>query len=165
MPQKIQKQENTKMNVSSGGGHGSSSSQDFDLNLAPIIDCFTVLITFMLVSASFISIGILDAGAGAAGQTAAKDTPPPIIVQIELRDQFEMEIQLSGKANSKTKLAATQGDWDYAGLTRELNSIKAKWPQSDSVILNATNDIEYLQIIKIMEKLRKLTPTVLLGGF
>ena len=28
-----------------------SGGQDFDLNLAPIIDCFTVLITFMLVHA------------------------------------------------------------------------------------------------------------------
>lgn len=151
------------MNVNSGGGHGSS--QDFDLNLAPIIDCFTVLITFMLVSASFLAIGIFDAGAGAAGQTAAKDAPPPIIVQLELRDQFGMEIQLSGKATDKIKLPAAQGDWDYAGLTRELTNIKTKWPQSDSVILSASDDIEYLQIVKIMEKLRKLTPAVLLGGF
>ncbi len=152
------------MNVSSGG-EGRGPSQDFDLNLAPIIDCFTVLITFMLVSASFLAIGVLDAGAGAAGQTASKDAPPPIIVQIELGEKFDMEIQLSGKATDKIKLPGVQGDWDYAGLTREMTTIKTKWPQSDSVILNATNDTEYVHIIKIMEKLRKLTPTVLLGGF
>ncbi|MEO5970262.1 MAG: biopolymer transporter ExbD [Bdellovibrionia bacterium] len=151
------------MNVSGGGGRGPS--QDFDLNLAPIIDCFTVLITFMLVSASFISIGILDAGAGAAGQTASKDAPPPIIVQLELKEQFGMEIQLSGKATDKITLPAAQGDWDFVGLTRELTNIKTKWPQSDSVILSAANDIEYIHVIKIMEKLRKLTPAVLLGGF
>ena len=34
---------------------------DFDLNLAPIIDCFTVLITFLLISASYISINIIEA--------------------------------------------------------------------------------------------------------
>jgi len=123
------------------------------------------LITFMLVSASFLSIGILDAGAGAAGQTTMKDTPPPVVVQIELGEQYGMEIKLSGRASDKIKLPATQGDWDYAGLTRELMQIKAKWPQSDSVILSAANDIEYLQVIKIMEKLRKLTPSILLGGF
>ena len=47
--------------------------KDFDLNLAPIIDCMTVLITFMLASASFLSIGILDAGVAAAGATAVTD--------------------------------------------------------------------------------------------
>jgi biopolymer transport protein ExbD len=45
---------------------GGGNSQDADINLAPIIDCFTVLIAFMLVSASFLSIGVLDAGIAAA---------------------------------------------------------------------------------------------------
>ena len=36
-------------------------SLDFELNLAPIIDCLVVLITFMLASASFLSISIFDA--------------------------------------------------------------------------------------------------------
>ena len=40
----------------------SKNSLDFELNLAPIIDCFTVLIAFILISASFASINILDAG-------------------------------------------------------------------------------------------------------
>ena len=38
------------------------TSQDFDVNITPIIDSFTVLITFMLASASFLSVGIFDAG-------------------------------------------------------------------------------------------------------
>jgi biopolymer transport protein ExbD len=154
------------MNVSSGeGGKGGSNSQDFDLNLAPIIDCFTVLITFMLVSASFLSIGILDAGAGAAGQTAANSTPPAVVVQLQLDTQFGMEIQLSGKSSDKIKVPPAQGEWDYSGLERELTQIKNKWPQVDSIILSAANDVEYLQIIKVMEKLRKWIPSVLLGGF
>jgi biopolymer transport protein ExbD len=52
--------------ISGGGGSpgrkSKGASQDFDLNLAPIIDCITVLIAFILISTSFISIGLLDAG-------------------------------------------------------------------------------------------------------
>ena len=39
---------------------GNSSGQDVDLNITPIIDCFTVLITFLLASASFLSIGFFE---------------------------------------------------------------------------------------------------------
>jgi biopolymer transport protein ExbD len=35
-----------------GGGNG----QEVELNITPIIDCFTVLITFLLASASFLSL-------------------------------------------------------------------------------------------------------------
>ena len=42
------------------GKRKHAGETDFELNLASIIDCFTVLITYLLVSASFISLGILD---------------------------------------------------------------------------------------------------------
>ena len=41
----------------------AEGEQDFELNITSIIDCFTVLIAFILTSASFISIGIIDADA------------------------------------------------------------------------------------------------------
>ena len=50
----------------SAGNFEGSGGQDFELNLASLIDCFTVLITFLLASASFLSVGILDAGVAAA---------------------------------------------------------------------------------------------------
>lgn len=150
------------MNIGSEGG---SNSQDFDLNLAPIIDCFTVLITFMLVSASFISIGILDAGAGIPGQASSNQTPPAETIQIELQPQFSIEIKLTGAQNQNIQLPAQSGKWDYDGLTRELTNTKQKWPKVDSLILSASNDIQYIQIIQCMEKIKKLYPGVLLGGF
>lgn len=150
------------MNIGSEGG---SNSQDFDLNLAPIIDCFTVLITFMLVSASFLSIGILDAGAGIPGQASATQTSPVEVIQIELQPQFGIEIKLTGAQNQTIQLPAQSGKWDYDGLSRELTNTRQKWPKVDTLILSAANDIEYIHLITSMEKIRKLYPGVLLGGF
>ena len=56
---------------------GSSSGQEVDLNITPIIDCFTVLITFLLASASFLSIGFFEAytpGSSADPSQAEPDT-------------------------------------------------------------------------------------------
>jgi biopolymer transport protein ExbD len=152
--------------MASGGGHGPGASQDFDLNLAPIIDCFTVLITFMLVSASFLSIGIIDAGAGAAGQTAASATAPKVTVQVEMSEGHALQVKVTGKATQNRTLASTkEGAWDYLSLTQELAAIKQKWPEVESVVLSAKDNIEYNDVITAMEATKKSIPAVLLGGF
>src|SRR4051812_4395070 len=99
------------MSMMSSGGKGS---QDVDLNLAPIIDCLTVLVTFMLASATFLSVGVLDAGVGAAGEKSASESPPSVIMQAELGNNQELVLKLSGKANETIRIPAKQGEVDYA---------------------------------------------------
>lgn len=147
-------------------GSAGEGSQDFDLNLAPIIDCFTVLITFMLVSASFISIGLLDAGIAAAGATAAQnDTPPPINIAIELTGNHELVVKVSGKATSNTPIHAKADAYDLEAMSANLAALKQRWPGVNAVTLSADNAIEYRDVIKTMEVARKSLPVVVLGGF
>ena len=60
--------------MSTGLGSSDSQSGDFELNLASMIDCFTVLIAFLLASSSFLSIGALDVSV--IGASAPQDNPP-----------------------------------------------------------------------------------------
>ena len=148
------------------GDSGSGGGQDFDLNLAPIIDCFTVLITFMLVSASFLALGVFDAGAGAAGVAAASAQAPAITLEVELQANHQLQVKVSGKASLTKRLPAqASGEWDVEGLNSELGALRKKYPDTQSIILSASNDIEYAQVIRIMESTRKVVPAVLLGGF
>lgn len=154
------------MNVSSeGGSGGKGGSQDFDLNLAPIIDCFTVLITFMLVSASFLATGIFDAAAEAPGQAAADTKPPAVHLEVTLLDQSTLEVKLSGKEKFTHKLPPKDQDWNLAALQSELQQIQKKWPEVQSMTLAASNEIQYLHLIKVMEASKKIIPGVLFGGF
>lgn len=140
-------------------------SQDFEINIAPIIDCFTVLITFMLISASFLSIGVLEASPGAAGEAQASQKPPVEMVQVELQSDYQMEIKLSGQVNQTTRIAAKDGKWDFDRLTQELGQTKQRWPELDSVTLFAQNEVQYSQIVQTMERIKKVLPSILLGGF
>ena len=149
----------------SAGVGGGSGSQDFELNLASIIDCFTVLIAFMLASASFLSIGILDAGVAAAGAQAAPGTPPPINIAVEIGAGSKLTVKITGKVSSNQVIPAVAGKLDYAGLTRSLASTHAKYTDVNALTLTAGNDVEYRDVIKTMEEIRKTVPVVLLGGF
>jgi biopolymer transport protein ExbD len=154
--------------VSAGGGHGGGGL-DFELNLAPIIDCFTVLITFMLASASFLSIGILDAGIAAAGASAATtQAPPPVTLSVELKHDFTIQVKVSGKENrtqTLPALAEKDGGWNYAQLTAQLAELKGRYPAVQAATLSAENKVEYKHVVKSMEVVRKAMPAVLLGGF
>lgn len=144
----------------------SDNGQDVDLNLAPIIDCFTVLIAFLLVSASFLSIGILDAGIAAGGESATKDAKtPPIEITVHLKANKELEVAISGKQTRKTSVAAKSGDWDHEKMTQELAAIKKSWPETASITLDADASVEYQEVVSTMNTIRKTIPVVLLGGF
>lgn len=150
--------------ASSGGGRGSQS-QDVELNLASIIDCFTVLIAFMLVSAAFVSIGILDAGVAAAGAQSAGNTPPSVQVTVELSAGHKLSLKTLGKETKTYELPAKDGAWDHAALQEQLTGLKQRYNDIAAVTLVADNAIEYKEVIKAMEMTRKVIPVVLLGGF
>jgi biopolymer transport protein ExbD len=146
----------------SGGGHGQS--QDFDLNLAPIIDCFTVLITFMLASASFLAIGIIDSSVAASGSGAQDQKPPALRVEVELSTKKEISIKVTGKQKLDKKLVAKDNDYDATALVNEVEALKRSWPDTKALVLSAQDDVEYLQVVKMMEALKSHIPVVLLGG-
>ena len=143
-----------------------SQSQDFELNLASIIDCFTVLVTFLLASSAFLSIGILDAGIAAGGSTTPDaKAPPSIQLSVDLKPNHVMEIHVTGKVNQNIGIAAAGGEWNYTKLVAELDQVKSKFPDVSGVTLKAEESIEYGEVISGMEAVRKSIPAVLLGGF
>jgi biopolymer transport protein ExbD len=148
------------MSVSLGGGN----SQEVDLNLAPIIDCFTVLIAFMLVSASFLSIGLLDAGIAAATPSSSATQPPPVNIEVVVKSGFEIQIKISGKETKTLTVPANGGGLDLEKLKLSLEPIHARWPTVAGATLSAENSVEYKTIIQTMEATRKVFPAVALGG-
>lgn len=149
-----------------------SGSQDFDLNLAPIIDCFTVLITFMLVSASFLSIGILDAGISAAGaEQTDPSRQPKLTLAVEITSGREIRLQLNdtGKARSGSldsrKLDPVKGEPDFGGLQGRVEEIRKRYPELGAAILSGSDGTEYKDLVRAMEITRRFVPNVILGGF
>lgn len=147
------------------GAERGSNSQDFELNLASIIDCFTVLITFMLASASFLSVGILDAGISAAGASASTEAPPAVNVTVTMAKDKSITIKTSGKQNNTTTINSKNSTWDLDSLTSHLNSLKGAWPDLNAITLAADSTVEYRDVVTAMETSKKSLPVVLLGGF
>ncbi len=144
----------------------SESEQDFELNLASIIDCFTVLIAFLLVSASFVSIGVLDAEVAASGSEVTEKEDSPVQLVIDLKSDRSILVYLSGQINRIHRIQAkTRGEWNFDALTDRLAIVKGEWPALKSATLLADNKVAYRDVVKSMEVARLAVPTVNLGGF
>lgn len=130
----------------------NSNSQDVELNLAPIIDCMTVLITFILISASFLSLGALETSIAAPG-TAEK---PKIQAEIKVHGE-SAEIILSGNKNLRKKITLDQ-------LKGELEVIKKENPTLNEITLSPEDEASFDAVVKMVDQVKPIIGSVAFGG-
>ncbi len=134
----------------------AESGQDFDLNLAPIIDCFTVLIAYLLVSASFVSIGFFEVGVAQSGEAAAAVAVPESLAVV-LHDGERLELKLSGP---ETAVVPVGGLVELADGVRK---IRSRWPALTEASVSGDAGVEYKELIRVIETLKRELPDVYVG--
>lgn len=142
----------------------NDSGLDFELNLAPIIDCLVVLITFTMISASFLSISVFDAGFAGPIDPNDKTPPPPVNITVELRAAGDFDVKVSGQIHMSKRIPMANGERDYLGLSNELKSLKARWPKVTGVSVEADDLVPYKNIVRAMDSAKESFPEVALGG-
>jgi len=150
---------------------GSGDGQDFELNIVPIIDCFTVLIAYLLVSASFISLAAFDVGVSVSGEGATSvDTlkDPPFALTIRLQESKGLQLQLIGgpeAINLSMPIPPKSRDkWDFLALKKKLTEIKEKYPKLKDVSVTADGVVVYKEIILMIENIKPTYAKVFLAG-
>jgi len=154
------------MSMSSGDGGG----QDFDLNLAPIIDCFTVLITYMLVSASFLSLGVLEVGVAASGNgdaaaLVATEALPTLMIEIKKGNVLGLKLVGGAKGLNESKIAVPLGnDFDMKAISSWVGQAKKDFPALTEAVVQVEPGVEYQHLIKVIAVLKKDVTKVFLGA-
>jgi biopolymer transport protein ExbD len=140
---------------------GSSNSQEVDLNITPIIDCFTVLITFMLASASFLSIGFLEAATPGNNATEAAAEPDTEAL-IKMAPNHLATLKMKGKLNYTLSfdLSKKEGMDQFDTEFKKLKDSNAKVNQ---VLLTADDSVEYSEVAAVMDHLNQTAFPVVVG--
>ena len=142
-----------------------ASEQDFELNLASIIDCLVLLITYTLVSASFISLGMLNVsiiGPPPASQDASLSAPTEA-VSVFLGNNGTLTLQATGKEQMTLEIPPKSNKPDLNALTVQLEIIKKRWPALDSIKLAAAETSPYLYLVQAVETIKQQIPSVAIG--
>ena len=152
-----------------GGGDG-----DVELNIAPIVDCFTVLIAYMLVSMSYIQLSIFDAGVAATAppDSAPAEPPPPdakvpLTFSVSVTETNSMELKLTGgkpEVNDSLLIEPVNGIPNTEALTLKVNQLKLAHPDLTEANISATNSIRYRTVIKVIQAIKSVLPKVFLAS-
>jgi biopolymer transport protein ExbD len=120
-----------------------------ELLLVPVIDIFTVLVTFLLMTAVFARITVLQLDLpSAAGSNVVE---PTFRLEVIVRkDGLEL-------TNGTTKIAALpaiNGEYDLKTLSDLALSLKREYPHVDSASVLMESDVRYDSLIQVMDAIR-----------
>ena len=121
------------------------------LLLVPMIDIFTVLVTFLLMTAVFSRTVILQMNLPAS-QTEFKEPPPGLQLEVMVRkDLLQVADRNSGPLHTVPNNA--QG-YDYDGLAEYLKFVKTRFPDKTDASILLEPDTAYDTLVQVMDKVR-----------
>ncbi len=122
-----------------------------ELLLVPMIDIFTVLVTFLLMTAVFSRTVILQLNLPAA-QTEFKEPPPGLVLEVMVRkDLLQVADRNTGPLAT---IPDTDKGHDYDTLTDYLKRVKAKFPEKTEATILLEPDTPYDQVVQVMDHVR-----------
>src|SRR4051812_19067332 len=122
-----------------------------ELLLVPMIDIFTVLVTFLLMTAVFSRTVILQMNLPAA-QTEFKEPPPGLQIEVMVRkDLLQVADRNTGPLATLPNTAAGP---NYDGLTEYLKRVKQKFPEKTDASILLEPDTMYDTVVQVMDHVR-----------
>jgi biopolymer transport protein ExbD len=127
------------------------SRRPAELLLVPMIDIFTVLVTFLLMTAVFSRTVVLQLNLPAS-QTDFKEPPPGLQLEVMVRkDQLVIADRNTGPLHS---VSNTDKGYDWDGLTQYLKFVKAKFPDKTDASVLLEPDTPYDTLVQVMDHVR-----------
>ncbi len=138
--------------------------READVNIIGVMNLFLILVPFLLLTAVFVKIAVLELSlpsAGRKGGVAAPDKPAVLNILAVEEDGFK----LNSPYMSHPKLPKIGGTFDYKGLAAQLKAVKAKYPESEDIVISPASTILYEVIVKVMDTCREAGfPNISLAG-
>lgn len=139
----------------------SGRSANTELNLVPFIDLMSVLITFLLVTAVWSQVSMIQIGSSIYGKKTDSSDPnptPPPMADIPLRlDVKDFGFRLVVGKDQFRFPKASEG-YDVEGLLERLRQVKETYPEKSDAVVTVDDDLAYENLILGMD-------TLLQGGF
>jgi biopolymer transport protein ExbD len=122
-----------------------------ELLLVPMIDIFTVLVTFLLMTAVFSRTVILQLNLPPPN-TTWKEPPPGLQLEVMVRkDLLQVADRSTGPLATFPNIAS---GYDYDNLTEYLKRVKARFPDKTDASILLEPDTQYDTLVQVMDRVR-----------
>jgi biopolymer transport protein ExbD len=140
----------TKIKTRASGGE--------DLQMTPIMNVFLILVPFLLLTASFVKLAILEMSLPSLNQntssvTQASEEKKPLVLNMLAVRQNGFELK---SPTFDFPFIVKKGEqYDFEQLQGSLRQIKDKFPDSEDMVIQPEDVIKYDDVVKVMDRCRE----------
>lgn len=133
------------------GGRGVSD----DLNITPIMNIFLILVPFLLLTAVFVRIAVLEFSLPSTDPQAREATTEPKDVVVTILAINEDGFELKTEGMTIPFIEAREDTFDFQTLVARLREVKERHADTENIIIAPQASIKYDIIIKVMDRCRE----------
>ncbi len=130
-----------------------------ELNITAFMNLMVVLVPFLLMTAVFSNITILDINLPPPGSNADnKQKKPPFELRVTIRKNAL--ILSDNKGGLIKRIGKNKGQHNYALLKQTLKQVKARFPDKKNITILSEPNTAYNDMIQVMDSARSYTALV-----
>jgi biopolymer transport protein ExbD len=120
------------------------------LNLTPMMDVLTVLVVFLLITAVFTSLSVMDLNVptNTGGPASNK---PNFAIEVIVR---KAGLEIANGSSVEAAIPKKDGKYDLKKLSELLLALKAQYPRKEDATVLMEPKIEYDYLIQVMDTIR-----------
>ena len=124
-----------------------------DINITAFMNLMVVLVPFLLITAVFSQVTILELNLPAGNQIQEDDLKKkPIVLEVLV---YTNRMEIVDRQTGPLKILSTiDGAYDYTGLVDTLKSVKEKFPAITEITLLLENTTPYDVLVQTMDQVR-----------
>ncbi|OQX96239.1 hypothetical protein B6I21_01440 [candidate division KSB1 bacterium 4572_119] len=140
--------------------------KDTDVNIIPVMNIFLLLIPFLLLTAAFVRLAVVELSLPSLGKNRTKQIqqdPKKLILVILVVKENGFQLKSPGFKFVPVNKVGNQ--YNYPRIVEQLNQIKVKYPHAEDIIISPDARVKYNIIIQVMDRCRESGfPNVSLSG-
>lgn len=130
---------------------GGKKSVDFQVNLIPMIDLLSVLISFLLMTSVWTQVAKIDVKQS-PNLPSDEPTPPPEEEKLSLTVLIKASGYTVTKKGAIVKEIEKKGDeYDSTTLSEILKQVRAEHPENEDVQVTSEDKVPYKELITVMD--------------
>ena len=130
-----------------------------DLQMTPIMNVFLIMVPFLLLTASFVKIAILEMSLPSLNQNASssltqtnEEKKPLVLNMLAIRQNG---FELKSPTFNFPFIEKKDEKYDLEQLQASLRQIKDKFPDSEDMVIQPEDAIRYDDVVKVMDRCRE----------
>lgn len=133
--------------ITTAGAHGGKKPLDQEIPLIPFIDLLFCCVMFLLATAVWNQLGVVESPLSNAEADERVVVEPPLVITLRMS---ERGFSVAGTDGTSFEVPRTEGAYDYAALMTRLTSLRAIVPAT-SLVIAPDDGIDYERVMSTLD--------------